>query len=102
MLPVQSRRMERSEIRGWHSGTPDYAALHSDDASPTRRAAPASPLREMSRNRLYSLGIPAANQLPPPLTISRTGFAQGLGGIGARTPSMRKSPLGSSGTRTES
>jgi len=53
------------------------------------------------RTALY-LRIPAANQLPPPLTMSRTGLVQGVGGTGARTPSIRKSPLGSSGMRTES
>ena len=49
----------------------------------------------------YCFGIPAANQFPPALRISRTGFSHGLGGRGVRISSIRKSPLDWSGTRVE-
>jgi len=49
-----------------------------------------------------SFGIPAANQLPPPLTIKRVELSQGLGGVGVRMSSIWKSPSASSGTRPES
>jgi hypothetical protein len=65
------------------------------------RAAGSSCPRSRPPGPFY-LRIPAANQLPPPLTMSRTGLVQGVGGTGARVPSIRKSPLGSSGMRTES
>ena len=70
-------------------------------ASPNVRLSEASCARSRPPGPFY-LRIPAANQLPPVLTMSRTGLVQGVGGTGARVPSIRKSPLGSSGTRTES
>ena len=59
-------------------------------------------LSSVATARPLYLRIPAANQLPPPPTMSRTGLVQGVGGTGARVPSIRKSPLGSSVMGTES
>src|SRR6267378_2225418 len=54
-----------------------------------------SPAQSSSLSRFT---IPAANHAPFGLRIRSTGLSQAAGGSGSSTPSIRKSPLGSSGT----